>query len=396
MSDPRAEGTTLRLALLSIGTFLVGTNGFVIAGLLPDIAEGLATTPNGVGLSITVYAAVVAVLAPTVATTLARVPRTPLIAAGMLVTGVGTAITALAPDLGVFVVGRVLAGVGGAAIVPTAVAAAAAMVPATHRARAIAVVTLGFTFSTAIGSPAGTAIAHVGGWRVPLAGVAVLSVLSALVVAVFVRGIPLSPPMSLARRAAVLANPRILSSLASTVFTIAAFNAAYIYSSTFSAEATGGSGALLAGLLLLYGVGGVVGNQLAGRLCDRYGNRVVASILMACHLVVLGVMPLAEPSYLALAIVFGFWGLAAFGTGIAVQDRLAEVDPARAAVSISWYSTAVYVGIAIAPVIGGAALSWWGPSQVPHAAALAVLVAALLFQAGFLGRRDSRPTPASA
>lgn len=73
-----------------------------------------------------------------------------------------------------------------------------------------------------------------------------------------------------------------------------------------------------------------------------------------------------------------------------MQDRLAAVDPSRATVSISWYSTAVYVGIAVAPVIGGAALSWWGASQVPHAAAIAVLCAALLFQLGYVRSRPAR------
>jgi DHA1 family inner membrane transport protein len=384
------ERVTLRLALLSAATFLVGTNGFVIAGLLPDIAEGLGTTANGVGLSITVYAAVVAVLAPTVATFLVRVPRTALIAIGLVITGVGIALTAVADDLPIFALGRAVAGVGGAGIVPTAVAAAASMVPPARRARAIAVVTLGFTFSTAIGSPLGTAVAHVGGWRLALAAVAGLALLLAVVVAVTVRRIPLPPPMSLARRASVLAVPGILLALGSTVLTITAFNIAYIYSSTFTAQATGGSGVLFAGLLLAYGTGGIVGNQLAGRLTDRYGSRIVGSVLMAVHLLALAVMPLAEPSYVALAIVFVVWGVAAFGTGIAVQDRLAAIDPSRAAVSISWYSTGVYVGIALAPILGGWALSGWGASQVPHAAALAVLGAVVFFQLGFLTPRAPR------
>jgi DHA1 family inner membrane transport protein len=384
------ERVTLRLALLSAATFLVGTNGFVIAGLLPDIAEGLGTTANGVGLSITAYAAVVAVLAPTVATFLTRLPRTVLIAAGLVITGVGTAITAVAGDLPMFVLGRAVAGVGGAGIVPTAVAAAASLVPAARRGRAIAVVALGFTFSTAIGSPLGTAVAHVGGWRLSLGAVAALAFLIAAVVAVTVRGIPLPSPMSLARRASVLAVPGIVLALGSTVFTITAFNIAYIYSSTFTAEATGGSGALLAGLLLAYGAGGILGNQLAGRLTDRHGNRVVGSGLMALHFGALAVMPLAAPSYVALAIVFVVWGVAAFGTGIAVQDRLAAIDPSRATVSISWYSTGVYVGIALAPIVGGAALSGWGPTHVPQAAALAVLGAVLLFQLGYLIPRVPR------
>lgn len=391
MSEPRpARGPaplTVQLALLSFGTFIVGTNGFIIAGLLPDIAETLETTPSGVGISITVYAAVVAVLAPTFATVLARVPRTGLIAAGLVVTGVGTELTAVADDLPLFVLGRAVAGVGGAAIVPTAVAAAALMVPVARRGRAIAIVMLGFTLSTALGSPLGTAIAHLGGWRLPLTGVAVLSGIAAIVVALVIRGAPIGPALSFVRRFSVLAEPRILFALLSTVFTIAGFNVAYIFSSTFTVDATGGSGALLAVLLLIYGVGGIFGNQLAGRLTDRYGNRIVASILMVTHVGILALMPLAEPSFAALAAVFLVWGFAAFGTGIPVQHRLASVDPDRASVAVSWYSTAVYVGIAIAPLIGGFALDVVGPSEVPHAAAISVLVAALLFQIGYLVRR---------
>ena len=393
MTDPSAARphapVAVQLALLSLATFLVGTNGFVIAGLLPDIAEGLTATPNGVGISITVYAAVVAVLAPTFATVLARVPRPAIISAGLVLVGAGSALTAVAGDLPVFIVGRAIAGVGGAAIVPTAVAAAAVMVPVTRRGWAIAIVTLGFTLSTAIGSPLGTAVAHVAGWQVPLVGVAVLSLLSAIVVALVIRGVPIGAPLSLLRRFSVLGDPRILLTLLSTVFTVAGFNVAYIFSSTYTREATGGSGALLAGLLLLFGLGGVVGNQLAGRFTDRHGNRLVASILMAVLLAALLVMPLAESSFVALAVVFVIWGFAASGTGIPVQHRLVAIDPDRATVAVSWYSTAVYVGIAIAPLIGGVALDLVGPSEVPHAAALAVLVAAALFQAGYLRRRPS-------
>jgi MFS transporter, DHA1 family, inner membrane transport protein len=377
---------TLRLALLSLGTFLVGTNGFVIAGLLPDIARGLSTTPTGVGLSITVYAAVVAVLAPTVATLLTRVPRIPLIAAGMVLTAVGTTITAVGVDLPAFVIGRAIAGAGGAAIVPTAVSVAAILVPPARRGRAIAIVTLGFTLSTAIGSPLGTAVAHVGGWRLPLAAVAVLAAISAVVVLLVVRDVPLPPPLSFANRVSVLADPRILLALGSTVFTIAAFNVLYIFSSSVTADATRGSGALLAGLLLVYGLGGVIGNQLSGRLTDRFGNRVVGSILIGVHFIALLAIFVVAPWYPASVVAFAIWGVAAFGTGIAVQDRLASIDPARATIAVSWYSTGVYVGIALAPLIGGATLAAWGPARVPLAAAAAVVGAGILFQLGYARR----------
>jgi predicted MFS family arabinose efflux permease len=72
-----------------------------------------------------------------------------------------------------------------------------------------------------------------------------------------------------------------------------------------------------------------------------------------------------------------------------VQHRLVAVGADRAAVAVSWYSTAVYVGIAIAPIIGGAAHDRVGASVVPLAAAVSVLFAVAFFQAGYLVRRAS-------
>lgn len=394
MAEPRPGSRSapvgLQLALLSFATFLVGTNGFIIAGLLPDIGAGLNADSSDVGLSITAYAAVVAVLAPTFATILAGVPRTMLIASGLVVFAAGTACTALAGDIPMFIVGRGLAGVGGAAIVPTAVAVASALVSAGRRGWAIAMVMLGFTLSTAVGAPLGTAVGHFSDWRFPLAAVALLALLAAVVVPFAMRGIPAGAPVSFARRVSVLGDPRILLALVSTVFTIAGFNIAYIFSSTYTRDATGGSGVLLAVLLLLYGVGGIVGNQVAGRLTDSRGNRSIGGILIAVHFAALAAMPFAEPSFAALAAVFLVWGVAAFGTGVAVQHRLVAVGADRAAVALSWYATAGYVGIAIAPLIGGAALDLVGASEVPHAAALAVLFAAVFFHLGYVVRGPRR------
>ncbi|MEO8528238.1 MAG: MFS transporter [Pseudolysinimonas sp.] len=381
-------GIAVKLYLLTFATFLVGTNSFVIAGLLPDIGHSLNAGTSDVGLSFTVYAGTVAVLAPTFATVFGRVSRTLLVTVGMILVAAGTALTAISTTLPIFMVGRAIAAVGGAAIVPTAVAAAASMVTPLRRGQAIGIVALGFTLSTAIGSPLGTAIAAVGGWQIPLAAVAVLSLVSAASLAFFVRGIPASPPLSFARRFAVLGDPRTLLTVLAVVATVMGFNIAYIYSSAFTATATGGSRSLFAALLLLYGIGGVLGNLIAGRLTDRFGNRIVASILLATQLAVLALMPPAEPNFIVMAVLFLIWGASAFGAGIPIQHRLVAIDPERSAVSLSWYSTALYVGIAIAPIVGGFALDAAGPNEVPHAAAAAILLAVVLLQVGYLvGRR---------
>ena len=60
MTSATADADTRRLPfvtyVLAIGTFLMGTTEFIIAGLLPEIANDLDVTPARAGMLITVFA----------------------------------------------------------------------------------------------------------------------------------------------------------------------------------------------------------------------------------------------------------------------------------------------------------------------------------------------------
>ena len=53
-----------RLLVLALGTFAIGTESFVIAGLLPELAEDLAVPLGRAGLLVSVFAVVYALSAP--------------------------------------------------------------------------------------------------------------------------------------------------------------------------------------------------------------------------------------------------------------------------------------------------------------------------------------------
>jgi predicted MFS family arabinose efflux permease len=375
-----------RLAILAVGLFAVATNGFVIAGILPSIADTLGVHASDVSYSITWYSITVAVAAPLISILVPRLSRTTLMAGGLVLVALGTLVAALAPTLLVFTIGRVVAGLGGAAIVPAATAAAAALAPVERRGRAIAFVAIGFTASTAFGAPLGTAIAAVGGWRLPLFGLAGIAALVAAAVALVVRGVPLGDPISVARRFAILGNHRIVLTLLATLFAVAGFNTVYIFSSAVTDQATGGSGSLLAGLLLVFGVAGIAGNLVSGRLTDRYGNRGVAAVFFGLQVAVMVALPFVATSLVGTGILFAIWGIAANASLLPVQHRLIEIDPATSGVALSWYSTALYAGIAIAPLIGAAALHIGGGELVPLFGAVAAALGLLAFQFGWVRR----------
>jgi DHA1 family inner membrane transport protein len=382
---------TARLGLLAGSLFVVGTNAFVIAGLLPQIAHGLGTSESRVGYTITLYAIIVAVLSPALSIVLARVDRTTLMASGLGVIAIGTAITAAATSLGVFEAGRVLAAVGGAALVPAATAAAPTLLPVEQRGRALAIAALGFTFATALGSPVGTALAGPGGWRLPLVCLAILGAVLAVAIAVFVREIPLGAAIGLRARLATLRGRATILTLVSALLLTAGFNVVYIFVSPVTSRATAGSPTLLAILLLIYGVGGIVGTNLSGRLTDRVGSRAMVTIGLAGEAAVLIAVPFVSSSFVLLAVAFAIWGALAFGAVVPLQHRLVSVDPTIAGIALSWYSTAMYIGIALAPVLGGAEIAGSaGATTVPLTGAALSLLALAAFAAGFARRRARR------
>jgi len=381
-----------RLGILAVGLFIVGTNGFVIAGLLPEIARTLGVRASDVSYSITDYAIVVAIASPIVSIVLARVSRAALMSLGLVLIAIGTVIAAAAPDLTIFTLGRIVAAFGGAALVPAATAAAATLATPERRGRAIAFVAVGFTAATAFGAPLGTALAAVGGWRVPLFGVAGLAVLTAAAVALFLRRVPLGQAISARRRLATLGDPRILLVLVATLLVVSGFNVVYIFSSAVTADATGNAPGLLALLLLVFGVAGIAGNVAAGPLTDRFGNRPVAILVLVVMALSLALLPTVAGSLVGTAILFAVWGVMANAIALPIQHRLVQVNPEAAGVALSWYSTALYGGIAIAPPLGAVALGLGNAELVPEIGAVAVILALVVLLVGYLA---ARRTPAT-
>ena len=378
----------LKLGILTFGLFVVGTNAFVIAGLLPKIADTLGVTPTVVSYSITFYALVVAIVAPVISISLARVSRTVLMASGLALIAIGTVLAALSHNIELFTIGRMIAGAGGAALVPPATAAATAIVPPERRGTAIAFVSAGFTLSTAVGAPLGTAIGAAGGWELPLWILAGLAALLVPAVLLGVRGIPLPAAATLRRRLAALRDRRLVLTLIAGLLMFASFNSVYIFSSAITHVATGGSGSLLAVLLFAYGIAGIVGNVFAGPLTDRAGSRRFAIATIGIQVLLMLALPLLDGSFWGTAVLFVIWGLTAFATVVPLQHRLVEIDPANAGISLSWWASATYLGIAVAPLLGATVLGV-NVQLVPVVGAALALAAIVVFLVGF-GRRGSR------
>lgn len=85
---------------LAFGTFAVGTDAFVIAGVLPSIADTLHVTPAAAGQLVTVFSLAYAILTPILGALTAEWSRRAALVTALVVFAIGNAITAIVPDFG--------------------------------------------------------------------------------------------------------------------------------------------------------------------------------------------------------------------------------------------------------------------------------------------------------
>lgn len=114
-----------KVLTLALGAFAVGTSGYVVTGVLPQLSEELSVSLSTAGLLTTSFAVAYAIGSPLLAVALGGWRRRPLIVAALLVAAVGNALAALAPNFGVLMAARIVTAVGAAVFTPAATAVAA-------------------------------------------------------------------------------------------------------------------------------------------------------------------------------------------------------------------------------------------------------------------------------
>ncbi|RCV61620.1 MFS transporter [Marinitenerispora sediminis] len=374
--EPAPQYSVVRLLPLAVGTFAVGTGMFVTSGVLPDIAADLGVGVAAAGQMVTVFALAYAVLAPVLAAFTGRVERRVLLPAAMALFLAGNALSALTPDYAVLLLSRVVAAAGAAMYTPNASAMAAALSPARHQGRAMAVVIGGMTASTALGVPLGSWLGGTLGWRASLWLVAGLAAVAVAGLLRLPRG-GRQPAVGLAARLRALGDPRLLRVAALTLLPLWACFTVFSYVGAVFGPAAGGTGGMTV-LLWVWGVLSVVGSVLSGRLADTRGPRFVLLVTFPVLLALMLTVQAASTGIAAAAVWMAVYGLFGWMVAVPQQQRVVALDPAAAPVLLSLNSSALYAGTSLGGLMGGALLSGLDAALLGYPAALVLLVALAL------------------
>lgn len=159
------------LLTLASGQFLMTLDISVMNVSIAQVAKDVDTSVTGIQTAITLYTLVMATLMITGGRIGSMIGLRRAFAIGLVIYGAGSLTTALAPNLGVLILGwSVLEGVGAALIMPAIVALVASNVAVEQRARAYGLVASAGAIAVAAGPLIGGAMTTYLTWRLVFAG----------------------------------------------------------------------------------------------------------------------------------------------------------------------------------------------------------------------------------
>lgn len=354
--------------VLALGTFLMGTTEFVVAGLLPEIAGDLGVSVAQAGLLITVFAVGMVVGAPLTTMLTLRLSRRLTLMLALAVFAAGHVIVAVGSSFALLLSARFLTALAtGAFWAVGNVVAARAAGPAAS-SRALGVVGAGAAIATVIGVPLGALAGQLIGWRGPFWALAALAVAAIALIHRYVpHDAPDHQPASIRSELSALRSGRVWVVLAACAATTGGVLSMYSYISPLLTDRAGLAAALVPLVLVGFGVASVPGSLVIGRLGDARPHATTIAVSATTTLLLLAISlfsGFAVPT-VALVAVLGFFGLSLAPVLISLAVRFAGRAPTLgSALTVSAFNFGTATGTWIAGLALNSSLGATGPAVV--------------------------------
>jgi predicted MFS family arabinose efflux permease len=382
------------LTFLAFGNFIIGMAVFTVIGSISPIAQGLGVSEASAGVVVTVYAIAYALLAPVAAAITGNIARRQVLVAGMALVCLGAVLSALSTSIPVLALTRVVVASGVALYFPMAAGVAVAISPPEHRGKALATVFGGVTFAQIFGTPFGAWVSYRFGWEASFWIVAILAAASATVVFLTVPRDVKFQANSVSAIFGVMRDFRIMFAVSFTCTLLTALYVVFTFFALLIQASVGDNPELRTFFLVLYGIGGVIGNRAGGLLTDKFGGRrtlIVICIAQALLMPLFSIIPWNDVSFAVLVFI---WAVFSWSLVIPQQARLTLIAPTAVSIVLSLNSAMNYVGISLGSAVGSLVLERRGLVSLGIAGGLLSLLAlAHLLASGRPRARGSAERP---
>ncbi|EAO6500835.1 sugar transporter [Salmonella enterica] len=372
----------LRVVTLAIAAFIFNTTEFVPVGLLSDIAESFHMQTAQVGIMLTIYAWVVAVMSLPFMLLTSQMERRKLLIYLFVLFIASHVLSFLAWNFTVLVISRIGIAFAHAIFWSITASLAIRLAPAGKRAQALSLIATGTALAMVLGLPIGRVVGQYFGWRTTFFAIGMGALITLLCLIKLLPKLPSEHSGSLKSLPLLFRRPALMSLYVLSVVVVTAHYTAYSYIEPFVQNVAGLSANFATVLLLILGGAGIIGSLVFGKLGNRHASSLV-SIAIALLVVCLLLLPAAE-SEAHLAILSIFWGIAIMVIGLGMQVKVLALAPDATDVAMALFSGIFNIGIGAGALVGNQVSLHWSMSAIGYIGAIpacaALVWAVLIFR----------------
>lgn len=374
---------------LAVGAFIFNTTEYIPIALLSDIGQNFDKPATEVGMMITVYAWIVALLSLPLMLITKNIERRKLLLMLFALFALFHALSFFSWNFNILLVSRIGIALTHAVFWSITASLAVRLAPTGKTNQALGLLSTGTVLAMVLGIPLGRVVGQYFGWQLSFLLIGVCAAGVMLVLAKNLPALPSQNTGSLSSLPSLFKRRNLMLLYAMTVLIITAHFTAYSYIEPFVLQVGGFKAEQVTIVLSLYGLAGFAASYLFGKWFAKSQRLFMLGAVAVILLSALLLLPFAHFPYAVYALVF-IWGVAIVIVSLGMVSKVLSFASDATDVANSIYSGLYNVGIGGGALLGHYVTVWFGLSNIGIAGAL--LAAAGLAVCGLLFKEQDNLT----
>lgn len=373
---------------LAVGAFIFNTTEYIPIALLSDIGQSFDKAATEVGMMITVYAWIVALLSLPLMLMTKNIERRKLLLMLFALFALFHALSCFSWNFNILLVSRIGIALTHAVFWSITASLAVRLAPTGKTNQALGLLSTGTVLAMVLGIPLGRVVGQYFSWQLSFLLIGVCAAGVMLVLAKNLPALPSQNTGSLSSLPSLFKRRNLMLLYAMTVLIITAHFTAYSYIEPFVLQVGGFKAEQVTIVLSLYGLAGFAASYLFGKWFAKSQRLFMLGAVAVILLSALLLLPLASFPYAVYALVF-IWGVAIVIVSLGMVSKVLTFASDATDVANSIYSGLYNVGIGGGALLGHYVTTWFGLSNIGIAGAL--LAAAALAVCSLLVKAQDNP-----